>query len=202
MASFVARRAFSTSIRRFADEQAKQTLTQESKRNPETLVPEMPLNRPVRRPPSTASLSPRRRASEAAGTYRRVYEEAIATQRDADGRAGSGVKTSASQESRNGRLIGIFDIQILGGVMVAALGGAGLYFGRSPTSSTSESPVLKAGMPWETDSEGKYKYHPGGNPANEPRDAPSAVNTVIIPDVTLPKELHEKYNKWGKDGYP
>lgn len=42
-------------------------------------------------------------------------------------------------------------------------------------------------MPWETDSEGKYKYHPGGNPANEPRDAPSAVNTVIIPDVTLPK---------------
>ncbi|KAK7455407.1 hypothetical protein Landi51_02611 [Colletotrichum acutatum] len=137
MASFVARRAFSTSIRRFADEQAKQTLTQESKRNPETLI--------------------------------------------------------------------------LGGVMVAALGGAGLYFaidffsprvGRSPTSSTSESPVLKAGMPWETDSEGKYKYHPGGNPANEPRDAPSAVNTVIIPDVTLPKELHEKYNKWGKDGYP
>ncbi|OHE99790.1 hypothetical protein CORC01_04926 [Colletotrichum orchidophilum] len=128
MASFVARRAFSTSIRRFADQQAKQTLTQESKRNPETLI--------------------------------------------------------------------------LGGVMVAALGGAGLYFGRSPTSSTSESPVLKAGMPWETDSEGKYKYHPGGNPANEPRDAPSAVNTVIIPDVTLPKELHEKYNKWGKDGYP
>ncbi|KAL0937424.1 uncharacterized protein CTRU02_207155 [Colletotrichum truncatum] len=127
MASFVARRAFSTSIRRLADDRAKQQLTQESKRNPE--------------------------------------------------------------------------LYILGGVMVAALGGAGLYFGRSPTTATSESPVLKAGMPWETDSEGKYKYHPGGNPKNAPKDAPSAVNSVIIPDVTLPKELHDKYNKWGKDGY-
>ncbi|GKT42582.1 uncharacterized protein ColSpa_02763 [Colletotrichum spaethianum] len=150
MASFVARRAFSTTVRRLTQEQqaqAKQQLTQESKRNPELII--------------------------------------------------------------------------LGGVMVAALGGAGLYFGRSPTSSTSESPVLKAGMPWETEGAGKYKYHPGGNPSNEPKDAPSAVNTVIIPDVTLPKcisrdlkqknasmltnmtqELHDKYNKWGKDGYP
>ncbi|WYZ39373.1 hypothetical protein EsH8_III_001287 [Colletotrichum jinshuiense] len=128
MASFVARRAFSTSIRRLSDEHAKKQLTQESKRNPELII--------------------------------------------------------------------------LGGVMVAALGGAGLYFGRSPTSSTSESPVLKAGMPWETEGEGKYKYHPGGNPRAEPKDAPSAVNTVIIPDVTLPKELHDKYNKWGKEGYP
>ncbi|KAK1976417.1 hypothetical protein LZ30DRAFT_603536 [Colletotrichum cereale] len=134
MASFVARRAFSTTVRRFTQSeqaqatQAKQQLAQESKRNPELII--------------------------------------------------------------------------LGGVMVAALGGAGLYFGRSPTSSTSESPVLKAGMPWETQGEGKYMYHPGGNPNNAPRDAPSAVNTVIIPDVTLPKELHDKYNKWGKDGYP
>ncbi|KAK1992760.1 hypothetical protein LX36DRAFT_662133 [Colletotrichum falcatum] len=131
MASLVARRAFSTTVRRFAaqaDAQSKQQLAQESKRNPELII--------------------------------------------------------------------------LGGVMVAALGGAGLYFGRSPTSSTSESPVLKAGMPWETEGEGKYKYHPGGNPNNEPKDAPSAVNTVIIPDVTLPKELHDKYNKWGKEGYP
>ncbi|EFQ32718.1 hypothetical protein CGRA01v4_09345 [Colletotrichum graminicola] len=130
MASFVTRRAFSTTVRRLAqvDAQSKQQLTQESKRNPELII--------------------------------------------------------------------------LGGVMVAALGGAGLYFGRSPTSATSESPVLKAGMPWETEGEGKYKYHPGGNPKNEPKDAPSAVNTVIIPDVTLPKELHDKYNKWGKEGYP
>jgi len=30
------------------------------------------------------------------------------------------------------------------------------------------------------------------------KDAPSALNTVVIPNVTLPKSLHDKYNKWGK----
>ncbi|GJN69298.1 hypothetical protein VFPFJ_06011 [Purpureocillium lilacinum] len=96
------------------------------------------------------------------------------------------------------------EIMILGGVMVAALGGAGFYFGRSPTHSTSEAPVkiAQGGMPWESDAQGKYKYHPGGDPNAEPRDAPSALNVVVVPNVTLPKELHDKYNKWGKDGYP
>ncbi|KAH8886850.1 hypothetical protein GQ53DRAFT_750505 [Thozetella sp. PMI_491] len=129
MASFIARRAFTTSARRLAAE-GDQVLKQESKRNPE--------------------------------------------------------------------------IMILGGVMVTALAGAGFYFGRSPTKSTSESPVSipKEGMPWETGAtEGKYRYHPGGNKDAEPRDAPSAVNVVVVPDVSLPKDLHEKYNKWGKDGY-
>jgi hypothetical protein len=98
-------------------------------------------------------------------------------------------------------------------------------------------------MPWETGaSEGKYRYHPGGNQANAPKDAPSAVNVVVVPDVNLPKvskteytishsspigitpnpypplflsrgqdvrywlhlteqHLHDKWNKWGKDGY-
>ncbi|KAI8632676.1 hypothetical protein F5Y19DRAFT_471846 [Xylariaceae sp. FL1651] len=96
------------------------------------------------------------------------------------------------------------ELMILGGVMVLALGGAGLYFGRSPTSSTSESSVgmASSGMPWETGAtEGKYRYHPGGDRSAEPKDAPSAINVVVIPDVNLPKHLHEKYNKWGKDGY-
>ncbi|KYK60912.1 hypothetical protein DCS_02052 [Drechmeria coniospora] len=95
--------------------------------------------------------------------------------------------------------------QILGGVMVAALGGAGFYFGRSPTGATSETRVTiaKDGMPWEGDSSlGKYKYHPGGDITKEPKEAPSALNVVVVPGVTLPKELHDKYNKWGKDGYP
>jgi len=88
-------------------------------------------------------------------------------------------------------------------------------------------------MPWETGAtEGKYRYHPGGDASQSPRDAPSAVNVVVVPDVNLPKvsqqktpashfytttkhyehfntstniystqHLHEKYNKWGKDGY-
>ncbi|PHH76876.1 hypothetical protein CDD82_3774 [Ophiocordyceps australis] len=96
------------------------------------------------------------------------------------------------------------ELMILGAVMVAALGGAGFYFGRSPTMSTSENPVniAKDGMPWEGDTEGKYKYHPGGDPSREPRHAPSALNSVIVPNVTLPKQEHDKFNKWGKDGYP
>ncbi|KAI1182391.1 hypothetical protein F5B17DRAFT_191176 [Nemania serpens] len=96
------------------------------------------------------------------------------------------------------------EVFILGGVMLLALGGAGLYFGRSPTQSTSESAVKipSEGMPWETGAtEGKYRYHPGGDGSTEPKDAPSAVNVVVIPDVNLPKRLHDKYNKWGKDGY-
>ncbi|KAJ4386686.1 hypothetical protein N0V93_009584 [Gnomoniopsis smithogilvyi] len=94
------------------------------------------------------------------------------------------------------------ELMILGTVMVAALGGAGFYFGRTPTSSTSEQKVPHAGMPWETGSgEGKYSYYPGGDRNAEPKEAPSAVNVVVVPDVNLPKELHEKYNKWGKDGY-
>ncbi|KAI2604934.1 uncharacterized protein GGS25DRAFT_404686 [Hypoxylon fragiforme] len=96
------------------------------------------------------------------------------------------------------------ELMILGGVMVLALGGAGLYFGRSPTGSTSEENVgmANSGMPWETGAgDGKYQYHPGGDPHAEPKDAPSAVNVVIVPNVNLPKELHDKYNKWGKDGY-
>lgn len=91
-------------------------------------------------------------------------------------------------------------------------------------------------MPWETGAtEGKYRYYPGGDARAEPKDAPSAVNVVVVPDVNLPKvrteiqpydiklamascksigscgneeyianipqSLHDKYNKWGKDGY-
>lgn len=64
-----------------------------------------------------------------------------------------------------------------------------------------------------------YQYHPGGDVNAPKKDAPSALNVVIIPNVTLPKvifdigfpklrapltasqELHEQYNKWGKDDF-
>lgn len=60
--------------------------------------------------------------------------------------------------------------------------------GRTPTSSTSEQKVPHAGHPWETGSgEGKYSYYPGGDRNAEPKEAPSAVNTVVVPDVNLPK---------------
>jgi hypothetical protein len=57
-------------------------------------------------------------------------------------------------------------------------------------------------MPWDSDTLGKYKYHPGGDPSKAPRDAPSALNSVVIPKVTVSKEMHEQFNKWGKEGYP
>lgn len=62
--------------------------------------------------------------------------------------------------------------------------------GRTPTTSTSESSVsvAKAGMPWEQDGgPGKYKYHPGGDSGAAPKDAPSAINVVVVPNVDLPK---------------
>ncbi|KFY53131.1 hypothetical protein V496_07881 [Pseudogymnoascus sp. VKM F-4515 (FW-2607)] len=101
------------------------------------------------------------------------------------------------------------ELYVLMGTMCAAVGGAGYYLGANPTSGTSEAQIATSpnSKPWEkpapSDSKGdfKYQYHPGGNPANAPRDAPSALHSVIIPNVNLPKELHEKYNKWGKDGY-
>lgn len=88
-------------------------------------------------------------------------------------------------------------------------------------------------MPWQTSSAGgksdehfKYQYHPGGDKSKAPKNAPSALHSVIVPNVTLPKvstsfaeavlfrgflfladllpfqKLHDQYNKWGKEGYP
>ncbi|CAG8979070.1 hypothetical protein HYALB_00000199 [Hymenoscyphus albidus] len=107
------------------------------------------------------------------------------------------------------------ELYILGAIMGGAFGLAGYYFGSKPTSSTSESTVNVAGMPWQKEPSkgdaaredfkvsftGEYSYHPGGDPRNPPKEAPSALHSVIVPNVNLPKELHEKYNKWGKDGY-
>ena len=100
------------------------------------------------------------------------------------------------------------ELYILMAVMSGAFGLVGYHFGKNPTSATSESRVKVAAgsMPWQGEGDAarqpyKYQYHPGGNSKNAPKDAPSALNSVIVPDVNLPKELHEKYNKWGKDGY-
>ncbi|KAF2241689.1 hypothetical protein BU26DRAFT_535126 [Trematosphaeria pertusa] len=96
------------------------------------------------------------------------------------------------------------ELYVLFAIMSGVFGLAGWHFSRSPTSSSSERNVAQAAnsKPWEEHGgEGKYQYHPGGDPNAAPKDAPSALNVVIIPNVTLPKELHEQYNKWGKDGY-
>lgn len=41
--------------------------------------------------------------------------------------------------------------------------------------------------PWESGTSGKYQYHPGGDRTRAPRDAPSALHSVIVPEVNLPK---------------
>lgn len=46
-------------------------------------------------------------------------------------------------------------------------------------------------MPWHKVSEDgkiyKYQYHPHGDKSQPVRAAPSAMNTVIVPNVTLPE---------------
>ena len=50
-------------------------------------------------------------------------------------------------------------------------------------------------MPWQVESSKgnnpdehfKYQYHPGGDRSKAPKDAPSALNSVIVPNVNLPK---------------
>ncbi|KAK8201939.1 hypothetical protein M8818_005464 [Zalaria obscura] len=95
------------------------------------------------------------------------------------------------------------ELYILLAIMSGAFGLAGWHFSRNPTSSSSENPVSKApdSEPWKTGSNAAYQYHPGGDSSRGRKDAPSALNEVIIPNVNLPRELHEKYNKWGKEGW-
>ncbi|KAF2679483.1 hypothetical protein K458DRAFT_422288 [Lentithecium fluviatile CBS 122367] len=96
------------------------------------------------------------------------------------------------------------ELYVLLAIMSGIFGVAGWHFSRSPTSASSERSVNQAAnsKPWEEGGgEGKYQYHPGGDINAPKKNAPSALNVVIIPNVTLPKELHDQYNKWGKDGY-
>lgn len=91
------------------------------------------------------------------------------------------------------------ELYILGGIMSAAFGLAGFYFGRKPTSATSQADVSVANssMPWQVEGDHhdhddhskhfKYQYHPQGDTSQSPKNAPSALNTVVVPNVTLPK---------------
>ncbi|TVY40824.1 Uncharacterized protein LOCC1_G004627 [Lachnellula occidentalis] len=130
------------------------------------------------------------------------------------GKAGKAAQQGAKAAAGNPSVKGARrdpELFVLFGIMAGAFGLAGFYFGRKPTSSTSEAKVnvAQGSMPWQTESTKgdearehfKYQYHPGGDPKNPPKDAPSALHSVVVPNVTLPKELHERYNKWGKDGY-
>lgn len=79
--------------------------------------------------------------------------------------------------------------QILLTIMSGAFGLAGWHFSRNPTSSSSENPVSIApdSEPWKTGGDAKYQYHPGGDTSKARKDAPSALNEVIVPNVNLPR---------------
>ena len=54
--------------------------------------------------------------------------------------------------------------------------------------------MAEGSMPWQTSSKGdgadehfKYQYHPGGDRNKPTKDAPSALHSVIVPNVTLSK---------------
>ncbi|EMC97750.1 hypothetical protein BAUCODRAFT_66107 [Baudoinia panamericana UAMH 10762] len=95
------------------------------------------------------------------------------------------------------------ELYILLAIMTGAFTLVGWHFSRNPTTSSSENRVAQApdSEPWKTGGSAKYQYHPHGDMSRGKKDAPSALNEVIIPNVNLPRELHEKYNKWGKEGY-
>ncbi|KAL8744613.1 MAG: hypothetical protein Q9190_003162 [Brigantiaea leucoxantha] len=71
--------------------------------------------------------------------------------------------------------------------------------------------MAEGSMPWQVegnatgkkgaDEHFKYQYHPGGDKSKAPREAPSALRSTIIPNVTLTKEQHDFLNKWGKEDW-
>ena len=73
--------------------------------------------------------------------------------------------------------------------MSGAFGLAGWHFSSNPTSSSSENKIGKAEgtEPWKTGRDAAYQYHPHGDPSKPRKDAPSALNEVIVPNVNLPK---------------
>jgi hypothetical protein len=73
--------------------------------------------------------------------------------------------------------------------MSGAFGLAGWHFSSNPTSSSSENKIGKAEgtEPWKTGGNAAYQYHPHGDTSKPRKDAPSALNEVIIPNVNLPK---------------
>ncbi|KAH9862732.1 hypothetical protein J1614_010825 [Plenodomus biglobosus] len=90
-------------------------------------------------------------------------------------------------------------------VTAAVFAWAGWRFVQSPTGSDySAVAIVPDSEPWKDGgqaSSGKYKYHPYNDVNRPAKDAPSPLNTVVVPNVTLPKHLHDAYNKWGKPEY-
>ncbi|KAI9885377.1 MAG: Eukaryotic peptide chain release factor GTP-binding subunit [Watsoniomyces obsoletus] len=119
----------------------------------------------------------------------------------ADERGGSALRRGAKRDP---------ELYVLLSIMAGAFGLVGWFFGSKPTATSEETKVGMAAksMPWQDDGSTnenggsfKYKYHPGGDPKKPPKEAPSALHSVIVPNVTLPKHLHDRFNKYGRDDW-
>ena len=89
------------------------------------------------------------------------------------------------------------ELYVLASIYAAIFGAAGYHLGKKGGNANPESNVAIAHQPWEThdeDADYKYKYHPGGDPANPPREAPGALHSHTIM-AALPDDLREKFNK-------
>lgn len=87
--------------------------------------------------------------------------------------------------------------------MSGAFGLAGWHFSSNPTSASSENKIGKADgtEPWKTGRDAAYQYHPHGDPTKPRKDAPSALNEVIIPNVNLPKvSVLVFFGRWEERG--
>lgn len=123
----------------------------------------------------------------------RLRDAATATAERAQSRA-----TIAKEAKKNPELYVLF------GVMAGIFGVAGYFFGQNPTSASKEEKVAKVpgSEPWNTGKDARYQYYPYGDTSGEKRDAPSPLHVTIIPNVNLPRDLHEQFNKYGKDEFP
>ncbi|KAH7082832.1 hypothetical protein BKA63DRAFT_433380 [Paraphoma chrysanthemicola] len=90
----------------------------------------------------------------------------------------------------------------------ATVGWFAWKFVQRPTGDISDSSYIAQigdSEPWKDNPDaalkGKYKYHPYGDVTQPSKESPSALNVVIVPGVTLPKYLHDRYNKMGKPEY-
>jgi len=103
---------------------------------------------------------------------------------------------------------------ILAAVVALGMGGVGYFSGIKSQKANSESSVVMAktgpSTPWSEDSGTKvnpenlsdtevysYRYHPGGDPRNPPRDAPSAIHKTVV-NVKIPDRIREKFDKTDK----
>ncbi|KAI5247637.1 hypothetical protein E4T42_05907 [Aureobasidium subglaciale] len=98
--------------------------------------------------------------------------------------------------------------QILYALTAATVGAYGWYQPHFSASITGDTRISRIeGVEPQKDecegSAGKHRYHSRASPGKKARieDAPSALNSVIVPNVNLPRKLHERFNKWGKDDY-